>query len=176
MGKEYLKQLRDPRWQKKRLEILNRDNFTCQHCLCKDKELQVHHRYYEKDKLAWEYDDNCFITLCKDCHKSETKENYECYQNLSELKKSFLDKGFSMAMLNMLTAYLCSYVDSTEDYKDDDEMRKCMEHLFTQSFYGALNYNDALILSEMGINTEGAIEELHQRCFILNNNTDKYEK
>lgn len=28
----YSQKLRDPRWQKKRLEILERDSFTCQHC------------------------------------------------------------------------------------------------------------------------------------------------
>jgi len=172
MGKEYLQQLRDPRWQKKRLEILNRDNFTCQYCLCKDKELQVHHRYYDKDKLPWEYDDDCFITLCNDCHEIETKENYKCYQNFSILKKSFIDKGFSMAMLNVLIDYICSYVDSPEEFKEGDEFKNFMDKLLTYSLYGTLNYNDAIILSKMGLDMDKSIEELRQRCFILNNNTD----
>ena len=28
----YSEKLKDPRWQKKRLEILERDNFRCQYC------------------------------------------------------------------------------------------------------------------------------------------------
>jgi len=30
--------------------------------------LHVHHKYYEKYKLAWDYDDSALITLCWDCH------------------------------------------------------------------------------------------------------------
>ena len=33
------------------------------------KGLNVHHRYYVKDKLPWEYPDEALVTLCEDCHK-----------------------------------------------------------------------------------------------------------
>lgn len=67
----YKKQLLDPRWQKKRLEILNRDSFSCRKCLDKTSTLHVHHRYYDKAKMAWEYDDYFLITLCETCHSIE---------------------------------------------------------------------------------------------------------
>jgi len=61
--------LKDPRWQKKRLEILQRDNFTCQ--LCKDttETLHVHHKSYEGNKNPWEVDEYNLITYCETCHK-----------------------------------------------------------------------------------------------------------
>lgn len=65
----YAEKLLDPRWQKKRLEILNRDNFTCQYCNDKEKTLMVHHTYYEKNKEPWEATNDHLITLCSDCHK-----------------------------------------------------------------------------------------------------------
>lgn len=43
----YAFKLKDPRWQRKRLEILQRDNFTCQECYATDKELNVHHLIYK---------------------------------------------------------------------------------------------------------------------------------
>jgi hypothetical protein len=66
----YAEQLAHPKWQKKRLEILNRDMFTCQSCEAKDITLHVHHKAYIKGKMAWEYDDEFYQSLCKDCHLS----------------------------------------------------------------------------------------------------------
>lgn len=64
----YQEKLRDPRWQRKRLEVLSRDNFTCCFCTDQETELHVHHLSYEKGKEPWEYDISNFETLCKDCH------------------------------------------------------------------------------------------------------------
>ena len=50
---------------------MQRDNFTCQICGCNDKQLHVHHIYYDDDKKPWEYKDSALITLCKDCHEYE---------------------------------------------------------------------------------------------------------
>lgn len=67
--KTYSEKLRDPRWQRKRLEILQRDNFTCRDCHAKDKTLHVHHCLYEKGD-PWETDDRFLLTLCEGCHES----------------------------------------------------------------------------------------------------------
>lgn len=56
-------------WQRKRLEILNRDEFICQCCGSKDKQLQIHHTYYQYGKNVWEYEDASLITFCNDCHE-----------------------------------------------------------------------------------------------------------
>lgn len=67
--KTYYEKLKDPRWQKKRLEILERDRFKCKVCGCADQELHVHHGYYEKNLEPWEYDESTLHTLCLECHK-----------------------------------------------------------------------------------------------------------
>lgn len=70
MAKTYFEKLKDPRWQKLRLEIFERDDFTCKKCNSKEKTLHVHHGFYERDKEPWEYDEWSLITLCEECHKS----------------------------------------------------------------------------------------------------------
>lgn len=77
---DYSELLKDPRWQKRRLEIMQRDNFTCQKCgngLTSGVPLNVHHYVYHKGYLPWEYPDKDLITLCRDCHHKlhEDKHN-----------------------------------------------------------------------------------------------------
>ena len=66
---DYSEQLKSPMWQKKRLEIMERDDFTCQCCGNNDSQLQVHHTYYEYGKKVWEYEDGSLITFCNECHQ-----------------------------------------------------------------------------------------------------------
>lgn len=62
---------RDSRWQKKRLEIMNRDKWTCRSCgkSGENVTLNVHHAYYETGKAPWEYLNETLVTLCDKCHK-----------------------------------------------------------------------------------------------------------
>lgn len=68
-AKSYWEKLQDPRWQKKRLEILERDGWRCTECSDESKPLHVHHGYYEKGFDPWEYRNDTLRTLCEDCHK-----------------------------------------------------------------------------------------------------------
>ena len=66
---------RDSRWQQKRLEVMERDQWKCQSCH-KGGEgvtLNVHHIYYEKGKDPWEYENDLLITWCEDCHTKRHK-------------------------------------------------------------------------------------------------------
>lgn len=65
----YLELLKDPKWQKKRLFIFERDNYQCQCCFDKKTTLVVHHKRYDRNKNPWEYENDNLITLCEDCHK-----------------------------------------------------------------------------------------------------------
>lgn len=67
-SEKYAEKLEDPRWKAKRLEILKRDNCTCQWC-GSTHNLQVHHHYYVWGREPWEYDDKALITVCRRCHK-----------------------------------------------------------------------------------------------------------
>jgi cytochrome c553 len=68
----YMAKLRDPRWQKVRLDVFNRDGWTCQDCRSKEKTLNVHHLYYTDGAEPWEYPLSAFLTLCHECHEAET--------------------------------------------------------------------------------------------------------
>lgn len=65
----YSKKLRDPRWQKKRLEIMQRDTFACRKCGDTKSELHVHHIHYLKGKELWEVPNESLVTLCRSCHE-----------------------------------------------------------------------------------------------------------
>lgn len=66
---KYSAQLLTNEWKERRLAILKKDGFRCVKCSSKTH-LQVHHKYYENGKMAWEYPDKCLITLCSKCHKN----------------------------------------------------------------------------------------------------------
>lgn len=70
---KYSEKLRDPRWQKKRLEVMNRDSFTCLACNDKESTLNVHHKQYHGD--PWEAPMDSLETLCEECHGARTKIN-----------------------------------------------------------------------------------------------------
>ena len=61
---------RDSRWQQKRLEIMERDKWTCRSCGASGEgvTLNVHHAYYESGKAPWEYPSQSLITWCEFCH------------------------------------------------------------------------------------------------------------
>lgn len=70
----YIEQLRHPNWQRKRLEIMERDGFKCVCCGDAETTLNVHHKTYLKGRLAWEYDDDNFETVCEPCHAENHRE------------------------------------------------------------------------------------------------------
>ena len=87
---KYSEKLRDPRWQKKRLEILERDERKCQSCFDYTSTLAVHHRIYIKGKEPWDYPNEHLVTLCENCHAQEMEERSECEQSLlEELRKHY---------------------------------------------------------------------------------------
>lgn len=88
---DYLEKLKDPRWQKRRLGVLQRDEFSCQKCNDSTKTLHVHHRLYLPGKEPWDYSDEFLVTLCAPCHEDET-ENYESAGR--ELINSLKYRGF----------------------------------------------------------------------------------
>jgi carotenoid cleavage dioxygenase-like enzyme len=70
----YSEKLKDPRWQRKRLEIMQRDKFECQYCGDNQSQLAVHHRYYISKRQPWDYPDWALRTLCSDCHAGDHDE------------------------------------------------------------------------------------------------------
>jgi hypothetical protein len=65
----YQTKLQDPRWQKNRLLVLERDDWSCTKCQDNSTTLHVHHIKYEPGKEPWDYPLSNFVTLCADCHR-----------------------------------------------------------------------------------------------------------
>jgi 5-methylcytosine-specific restriction endonuclease McrA len=62
--------LKNEKWKEKRKEILNEQGEKCSECGCRTN-LQIHHIYYQENKLPWEYPNNAFMVLCKNCHQKK---------------------------------------------------------------------------------------------------------
>lgn len=92
MPKSYKQKLLDPRWQKRKSEILTRDKFICQapNCGALNKTLHVHHLDYFHGIEPWDYPDDMLITFCFSCHEMETdREKLEKHLSISLKMKGF---------------------------------------------------------------------------------------
>jgi hypothetical protein len=131
----YSEKLKDPRWQRKRLEILQRDEFMCQKCGNGKKTLHVHHKSYRPKTDPWDYPDYIYITLCEDCHKEQHgdasiffdgirevfQEHYlatdiwDLWVNLYCMETSSFD-----GLLGVMSDYAINNAISTESEKEDN--------------------------------------------------------
>jgi hypothetical protein len=82
----YLKLLRDPRWQKKRLEIFDEAGWQCSDCGNTELTLHVHHKFYRRGLKPWEYDNSDLSSLCEVCHAKATKSLRALDEAVSSLK------------------------------------------------------------------------------------------
>ena len=102
---EYAQLLKSPHWQKKRLEILKSRDFTCESCGETEKELVVHHCWYEKGKKPWEYPDDCYKVFCNECHsdwheaKSSIDKIIATYHDISEINDLLIGNEMSDGFL-----------------------------------------------------------------------------
>ena len=97
----YKEKLLNPKWQKKRLEIFERDDYSCQCCGDKENTLNVHHRIYLKVENPWDYPNELLVTLCIDCHEEETTYTSVYISSIiEELKRKF----FSGDILDLAAA------------------------------------------------------------------------
>jgi hypothetical protein len=83
--KSYSELLRDPRWQRKRLEIMERANWQCEACGDAGTTFNVHHKLYRKGAAPWEYSSDELAALCENCHKAE----HHAKETLNTLIASF---------------------------------------------------------------------------------------
>lgn len=94
----YSEKLKDPRWQKRRLEIMQLDNFRCRGCETKERTLHVHHKYYIKGREPWEYEDDALITYCELCHERVVSVDWKrAFQDLNMSEFDLLDLAASIA-------------------------------------------------------------------------------
>lgn len=82
----YSQKLKDPRWQKKRLELFSTRGWACEECGDSEEELHIHHLRYLKGKNPWEYENCDLKCLCRFCHQSIHHDSKSfCYDNQEKL-------------------------------------------------------------------------------------------
>lgn len=104
----YSQKLKDPRWQKKRLEVMEAANFTCQTCGSTTNTLTVHHINYRRGAEPWDYEASELQCLCDDCH---TSIEHLVIPSLREMASRF-NPGVMMRILSALP-------DSAPDWLSD---------------------------------------------------------
>jgi hypothetical protein len=97
----YWEQLKSPQWQRRRLEIMSRDEFECQYCGDSESTLNVHHKHYFKGRMVWDYSDDELVTLCESCHELTHEEDGQWKMLLAKLS---LDGPFSKSAAYTLIA------------------------------------------------------------------------
>ena len=105
----YSEKLQNPKWQRKRLEVFERDNYTCQ--LCNDTEtmLQVHHKKYAGN--PWDVPLKDLITYCKHCHAVIEDKNEERNYIFHILKRSFPELNRTMVCIFYVSPDNSNHVD-----------------------------------------------------------------
>ena len=71
----YYKKLEDPRWIKRKNEVIEANKCKCYLC-GSSTNLQVHHKVYVKGKEPWDYDDSDLVVLCEKCHNMVHQNEY----------------------------------------------------------------------------------------------------
>lgn len=64
----YAEKLKDPRWQRKRLEVFDLNGWACAYCGSKRGTLAVHHMRYVKGREPWQYQPWELRCVCESCH------------------------------------------------------------------------------------------------------------
>lgn len=106
MAKTYAGKLKDPRWQKRRLEIMNAAGFICDQCGNDKETFNVHHKLYLKGLDPWEYEDKYLECLCEKCHK-------EWHQSKDNLDIALANPEAGPYLMDLLAGYTVGHVAGT---------------------------------------------------------------
>lgn len=106
----YEKKLLDVRWQKKRLDVFNRDKFACKCCGNNQGSMHIHHLEYLGNTEPWDYPLDMLICLCSNCHQKETGRG----KIEKTLLLTFKMRGFIYDDLLALS----SAIDTNKDFRD----------------------------------------------------------
>ncbi len=149
----YTDKLKDPRWQKKRLEVLQRDQFACVACHSQSKTLHVHHCYYVNRRQPWEYPDNSLLTFCDECHKNVDDPNSLAGRWASSWEKDAIAS-------NTLSLAHCFPCGGSPGGWIISRLDSCAEQGFPALEAGRV-INDALTFGVLDL---GILNELNSRC------------
>lgn len=86
MKSSFFEKYKHPKWQRMRLNVMQRDGFQCRDCGTKDDTLEVHHCHYTKGGEApWDTEPDCLMTLCGGCHQLRADREQDIKLELGRL-------------------------------------------------------------------------------------------
>lgn len=146
---KYRTLLRDPRWQKRRLQIFEHDDWRCQQCGATERELQVHHRWYQRGAAPWESPEEALLTLCVSCHKER------------EMRQGILTAAGRLAPCPVLSdkrdyragtdVVRAAYGDNGHWYYSIDDLEEVGERLCAELFQPMVRFRTFVTTEERGI-------------------------
>lgn len=89
---DFFVQYKDPRWQRKKYKIMEQRSWQCEWCRTTDHQLRVHHAYYERGKMVWEYPDDSLYCLCDRCHKKANELKRHAQRILARIHPKYLNE------------------------------------------------------------------------------------
>lgn len=132
----YQEQLKRPEWQKKRLEVMERSNFECVICGSKEDQLHIHHPFYRRGAMIWQYSTDELQCLCHKCHKEAHAIDEKLKYALSGLDiglkmraLGYIDSMQSPFLDNESSSYLEGFADGIQCERDLPDTNKIIaEH------------------------------------------------
>jgi len=104
----YSEKLKDPRWQRRRLEVLEAAKWKCERCRSADKTLHVHHNFYRSKTEPWEYPSHAFAALCEECHELaeiDRRELRACIESVYEAEHPAVNLHACIGLLKGLRMF-----------------------------------------------------------------------
>jgi len=123
----YFEKLKDPRWQKKRLEVLEKSAWSCESCGDTKTTFHVHHKQYIKGREPWEYEVGQLSALCSSCHASKHGDDEDalliaisflpidgphCRDDAASFLAGYANQGMSREYVSDPHAYVCGQFGS----------------------------------------------------------------
>jgi hypothetical protein len=148
----YSEKLKDPRWQRKRLEIMERDDFTCVICHNAESTLNVHHCYYGKGRSPWEYDSQHLITLCHECHSDVERVREEILKEMTWEIPIYAIHGLATRIDPFFLSQIASFLAGSETPSAIQARIRMGEKLIASFSETLKQMRDSILDSESTIN------------------------
>lgn len=111
----YQQLLLDPRWQRRRLEVMGRNDFTCESCSDSESTLNVHHVRYQRGVKPWEYKDEELLCLCQPCHEERHDKTNVLLDMLAQTPAMCLNMDDAIS-------WLAGYLASQSPWPDSEDV------------------------------------------------------
>jgi hypothetical protein len=96
----------NPRWQRRRLAIMKRDEFTCRYCGNETTELHIHHLIDLNGRNPWESEDDHLLTICATCQTDEENLKSDDHMLIGMFSLSGLKRRDLYSLATELRRYL----------------------------------------------------------------------